>query len=500
MNSWRVWLVGVVFTGLAGMGLFVGCTRDISVPVSPAFVATTSTPAVTSTPTSSPTPTPTRTPTSTVTPNGPTSTPTQTGTPTNTGTTTSTSTITATPSLTGTPTQTLTPTQTGTPTSTPLASGCVASSIQPTYTFPSNNQCFSAWGSIGGSAVAPVVSWTNSLTGVPAGSNAISVYAPFNAATTWASQPPDYVDVGLQISPAINLPTLTVISLYYMCPANTTTTSGQLFVNGVTGSTTGGALGQWQNTLPGTWTSTAITLTGAATGVTQLGLQLLYGGAGANYATVGPVAINIAAVSITLGPAVPPTSTPTPAPLAGYEWTFEDDTVDSWSVAYGAQSVAVTTLAGFGGTTDTSTYGLDIVLVAPATGNDNQVQVNGGTTPLPTFPINFQAIGATGFSCQAWFNPDIWAISSGEYVAAGLYITAGTGNTNYGGCYNGWTDSDPTQVNSPGGWVTYNYTPSGGTWTTDDTDVTALGIDINEGADAAQPTVGDVVIDNVQIY
>jgi hypothetical protein len=108
MKFWRKSAVAFVFSGVFLTALFVGCTRQIAVNPTSAFLFT-STPTVplnTNTPTNTPTQSITPTPTITATPNGPTATPTNTPTitqtftpapPTNTYTATPTATATSTP-------------------------------------------------------------------------------------------------------------------------------------------------------------------------------------------------------------------------------------------------------------------------------------------------------------------------------------------------------------------------------------------------------------------
>lgn len=281
--------------------------------------------------------------------------------------------------------------------------------------------------------------------------------------------------------------------------------SAQVIVYGAGGQMTGGQYGNWVNTLSNSWVQAAITLPGPNTAVTEVGIQFLNPNGDDN----GPITVAVSAVTITQGVAVPPTATPTPTPIAGQAWTFEDNTVDGWYIASGSgASVAVTSLSVIGGSTDTSTYGLDIVLATTGVsgGNDTQAQVSSSGTGLPSFPLDFQTLGASGFSCQAWFNPDIWANSTSEYIAAGLYVISN--NDAYGGDYGVGAGTnqyqfDPIQVNYPGGWVNLSYAPASGgagSWSTDSASVTVIGIDINATSGANYPVPADVVIDNVQLY
>jgi len=492
------------------LGVTLSCTRGISVPVSPSFSQVTSTPTstlpntVTSTTTQTPTSTPTSTNASTAT-NTATLTPTATvtdsptftasATPTNTNvggftnTFTPTFTVTDTPTLTTTNTVTTTPTFTAsstpsaTPTDTPA--GCF-SPYQATYTFPTDNMCWSAWGSIGGTYVNPAVSETGGL--APPTGNAITTFLNFTAGTA-ASWPgpnydPEYVIVGMNFAtPVASIPANTVISFWYQCPSNATSISGQGIINGTTGSTTGGSLGAWVNTLNTTWSQCAMTLTSAATGVSQIGMQFLYGGSAANVGLTGPVTVDIAAVSIfTLGGCVT-------------QFTFEDNTTDGWAQAAPPGTVAVTNVSAFpppsGGI-----YALAIPYVAGSP-NYIQTEVDGGA--VISAVQNWSAMNI--HSMKFDYRVDS-AFSDYNYT---LYPYVIANGNHYGGTYNGWT----SQCGSPGPgcsyvtaatWHNSTFTPTGGTWTTDmAAGVTAVGVDINLSPAATSDT-GSFIIDNVCLY
>jgi len=107
MRIWRNLAVCFTLIGVSLTGLFLGCTRQISVlPTIPSNLSPTASFTVTNTLV----PTGTATPTITLTPSGPTNTPTETGTATNTQTITATFTVTNTATPTSTPTVTNTPT------------------------------------------------------------------------------------------------------------------------------------------------------------------------------------------------------------------------------------------------------------------------------------------------------------------------------------------------------------------------------------------------------
>jgi len=203
-------------------------------------------------------------------------------------------------------------------------------------------------------------------------------------------------------------------------------------------------------------------------------------------------------------PANPPNFTPTatPTPIPCRIWNFEDGTTQGWSVPYWnpvCSSTAVTALSSLGAAVSLGSFGLDIIL--PPAGcsvgvNDVQAQVSGGA--CPGFPIDFAALNLTGVRCRLWANPDLFSLSASEVVNACPYIQVP--GPIYGGCFNGWPSQNPQPIPSPGGqWITVSLTPSGGSWATDRTNVIAIGLEVNENS-ANQPSVADVVVDNIQLF
>lgn len=242
------------------------------------------------------------------------------------------------------------------------------------------------------------------------------------------------------------------------------------------------------STTAGAWTTVTNSAALTTTGAIQFGVQVYNIAPGAK----GNIYIADVNVALPVGPTATPTSTPTPY----YEWTFEDNTVDSWYVNYGpSNSVAVTTL-GYN-----SSYGLNMVFGGGASGNEFQAAQSG--TP-PTYPLNFTTLNITGIS--AYVNPDPSCYTAGggangQYnVAFCPFIVAGTGPTNYGGCYNGWNGQSPQYgPNGTGGtWFQVNLPFSGltSTWTTDETDVSKVGMDINLGTSEACT----VTVDDIDLY
>lgn len=221
--------------------------------------------------------------------------------------------------------------------------------------------------------------------------------------------------------------------------------------------------------------------------VIQMGIQLYNIPIGAS----GNVYIDDFSITLPVGPTATPTNTPTPV----YQWTYEDNAVDNWYTAWGGSTVptnavAVTTLG------HTGSYGLDLIFYGSAGDNDQQAQVSNGPAG---FPLDFAALGATGV--YAWVRPSASAYTggNGQYqVAVCPYLNAGTGPTPYGGCYNGWANQSaqygPDGIG--GTWFKVTLAPSGGTWSTDKTNVTNIGFEVN----LANSVACDFVIDDVTIY
>ena len=82
------------------------------------------------------------------------------------------------------------------------------------------------------------------------------------------------------------------------------------------------------------------------------------------------------------------------------------------------------------------------------------------------------------------------------------YVMAGGTPTRYGGTYGG----APSQCSggagcdykAPGTWYTITWTPSGGAWTTDKTNVTAVGFEVNLTANATFPGE-EYILDNITL-
>jgi hypothetical protein len=111
-------------------------------------------------------------------------------------------------------------------------------------------------------------------------------------------------------------------------------------------------------------------------------------------------------------------------------------------------------------------------------------------------------LGATGVRCQVFVSPNTWNGGSQTYVVGGLFVKAGTPTANvYGGCYMGGTNPDIITLSNAGEWQTLDFQPSGGSWSTDEANVTAIGIDVNmHDSSNGQATQSDIIIDNVQVY
>jgi hypothetical protein len=125
--------------------------------------------------------------------------------------------------------------------------------------------------------------------------------------------------------------------------------------------------------------------------------------------------------------------------------------------------------------------------------NYSHVEVaQNAANPAFATAMNWASLNISGVQCSVWSNP-----ASGSFTAY-PYIVA-NGNS-YGGTYNGWNQqcSGSCAYPSAGTWETVSFTPSiwTGTWSTDRTSVTKVGVDFNQSA--AQAT--DYVIDQVVLY
>ncbi len=400
---------------------------------------------------------------------------------------------------------TSTPTQTAT---TPVS--CSAPSIQTTYTFETSTDCWDTEPANGAPA-GDILSYGLSTLEYHGGTS--SYFTTIHNTSATAAE---NFNITLNYATAQNLSNALITMWVWVDTSlvnpNAWQTNIQPFDNG-----SAGFKNVWHEMNQGTddarWVQITYTVGAQGddpTNITAIGLQLgqVPPGASGN--------IYIDDVTITYLPTPTPTMTPTstdtpvlgaptatptntPIAVTGEVWTFEDNAIDGWYVAYPSDdSVAVTNITTFGGTTDTSTYGLDIVMA----GNENDVQaeVNSGPSgATATLPINFQLYNLTGVSCQAWFNSDLW--TGNTNVFTGLYVKAN--GKAYGGTYGlGATSPQNTWINNPAGTYPYNgwnaltFAPSGGTWATDNTNVTTVGIEVNLGGSVP----GDFVIDNVQLY
>lgn len=242
------------------------------------------------------------------------------------------------------------------------------------------------------------------------------------------------------------------------------------------------------STTAGTWTTVTNTTSYTNTAAIQFGVQV------SNIAPHAKGNIYIADVNVALP--VGPTSTPTSTPTPYYEWTFEDNTVDSWYLNYGPSNSVAVTAFGYN-----SSYGLNMIFGGGAGGNEFQAAQSG--TP-PTFPLDFSALNITGISAYVNPAPSCYTGGNGQYnVAVCPFVTAGTGPTNYGGDYNGWIGQKAQygpdgvggtwfQVNIP----TSNFVTTGSNWATDETDVTKVGMDVNMNNSVACT----VTVDDINVY
>jgi len=189
-----------------------------------------------------------------------------------------------------------------------------------------------------------------------------------------------------------------------------------------------------------------------------------------------------------------PTNTATSTPgLPETITTFEGSGSGSnayWYLNYcPCGSVAVTALGHSG------SYGFDLIF-NNNTCNDFQAAVSDATYG---FPLDFSAWGATGVKAWVYANPNAFVNDTGEWIVACPFLVAN--GVSYGGDYNGWANANPTQLPNPGGsWVQVTLAPAGGSWATDESSVTKIGVEINMGTGSSQPPNTDFVIDDIEIY
>jgi hypothetical protein len=205
----------------------------------------------------------------------------------------------------------------------------------------------------------------------------------------------------------------------------------------------------------------------------------------------------------TIASTATPTSTAsaTTTAVPNYSWTFEDGSSDGFYVSYNTgDTITPNSYANLGiSNASGGVSALDMTMLSSA-GNDMQVESNYVWNPIVSgngFPINFSAIGAVGV--RIWVYPMTDAVGSAGYGAANyvkttsgdIYGTGGLGAEIPGG-YN----YVPLTV---GQWTEVSLQPAGAAWATDETSVTAIGIEINVYG-GTQAATGDYIVDNMELY
>ncbi len=436
------------------IGLMEGC-RNVATPTFPA----TSTPIPTNTPALTPTPTGTPTNTKTITP---------TGTPTGTATVTPTFTPSATgqATFTNTPTSTVTNTATQTPTvtatSTPAAptstqTPCGPTAFQSTYNFNSGNNCWNV--DAGSSSLVTAFGATSSLQ--HSGNNSFQVAVNNTSGATGS------VQIEVQYTPAQNLCGDSVTLWAYVDSSLYAAGEHLQVFDQNTGYANFEAGGYGTLSGGGTWIQ--YVHSGLAdTNVIQLGVQLTgipAGQTGSFY---------IADVNIA-GPPVPVQT-----------WTFS--TVNGWSSVAPVGSLAVTNISTFLAPCNSSTSALDINF----SGTTTDIMAETAVTQ------DWTSLNLTTVQVQYYFNASVGSYASTFYP----YLRAN--GKLYGGTYGGGILSCGGGAPAPActyladnTWYIIAFAPSGGTWATDETTVTAIGV--NPHLNGAI-TSGDYIIGEVELY
>ncbi len=474
-------LLGCVILGAMGCPSKSSSPSSPSAPTdTPTSIPGTATSTATQTATSTPTSSATKTATSTTT-GTPTLTATQTatGTLTNTATQTATATITdtgtstATFTITNTPTDSPTLTPSGTPTDTPTVTStftatltqtpCGPTAFQSSYNFSNGNNCWNL--DAGSSALVTSFGATGSLQ--HNGNNSYQVTVNNTSGST------STVQIEVQYNPVTNLCGYSVTVWAYV--------DSSLYASGehlqVFDQNTGFANfeGAGYGTLTGGGTWIQYIFSGMTnTNVFQFGVQL----SGIPSGQTGSFYI----ADVAFG--APPT------PL--YRWNFSGGTVDSWAQVSPSASLAVTDTTAFPAPCSGSTNGLDLQFTG-TTGMDILASVSGG--PIVGSGMNWTALGITTVKVKYYINAGIGSFNSTFYP----FVVA-NGN-NYGGTYQGYTTSCNNTAScsyvGDNTWQTVTYSPSGGSWTTDKTNVTAIGVNPHANSGTA---VGDYVIGEVDLY
>ena len=380
-----------------------------------------------------------------------------------------------------------TATPTNTPTNTP--SGCPLP-VGSAYNFDTDINCWSTTNVQGSSSIV----WNPSA---PAGST--SGGGALDATVTYPDTTSGAADEDFEIA----------------LPANTDLTGKiitfNVYINAIGGASYGGLQPYIksgasltfcdQTWLPapslGAWHTYQINLSNTCTSfandVRAFGIQVFTGGG-----TGGTGHVFIDDVTITT--ALPPTATPTPN---SYIWTYEDGTNQYWTgldaTATGSGGCNTSAVTAFG---ETSTYGFDMIIPPGVINNANntfraEVSSAGGS-PVIGAGLDWNALNLTSVVVDYYINA-----SAGYMGTQYPYVMAGGTPTRYGGTYGG----APSQCNggSPacnyqgtGAWYSITWSPSGPNWSTDKTNVSAVGFEVNISANAAFPGE-EYILDNIRL-
>jgi len=361
-------------------------------------------------------------------------------------------------SPTQTATATITDTATTTATSTPTGTPCTASSLQASYNFNGGMQC---WGPDAGSLT--YITACQVSTSVQHGGND-SLQVGVNNTSASSQQ----LQVEVNLSTPQNLCGDSVTLWVYVDSSLYNSSEAILIFDQNSGYT------NFENSYStvssgGTWLQFVHNGLGDQS-VIQLGvmIQNIPAGASGNFYIAD---VNIA------GP---------PTPIDS--WDFSDGAVDNWAQVYPTGTLTVASISGFPAPCNSSAYGLDAAF--PVSGGDIQIEVNNG--PIVGSGMNWGALGISTIQAQYYVDATVGDYASTIYP----YVTA-NGNK-YGGTYGGWTSqcNGSCPYVAHGAWNTVAFTPSGGTWSTDKSNVTAVGVNphLSSATGSGNIYIGKVIL------
>jgi hypothetical protein len=311
----------------------------------------------------------------------------------------------------------------------------------------------------------------------------------------------------------------TTISFYYRVLSTTGqgNQNAQVLWEGTSGTSTAG----WINNLSASWALETVTLSADAAGVTQIGMQILYGGT-PNPGGAEAVTIEIADVNININ------TVPTPTPgNNGVTWTFSDCGNGTWTGPGTANTGQTDAGAGTGtaaldgwmemsptGGTDLSIASITALPTSGLTSNGSNcamaVAVPSSVGSANDVEALFTFITAMDWSSMALHGVSFQYICSSSLTSYGTaypIIKAGTAGDWYGGTYEAFTASCNTNgsgcsYGSSSTWQTVNFAPgsytTNGNWSTDQSDVIAVGVDVNDYTSTS--IAGSFYIDNIILY